>query len=315
MKLDNLSRRHFNENGANKYHIDCSKLEKNLESIEVSINNVIQNTNDITVLKSVLNDNMITKQHRNIVIKIGKINKTIEKEFMIGKQLEKEKIIGFINYICLFFCFDNTYMNIKQNRHQNILPPICSVKNVDDQKKSILIMPFIPDGSIRKFNWTNDNFDIMKSVLQQTVMSIFSAYEKCGFIHGDLHLDNILLKKTKKSVITYEQNIEIKTHGYKIIIMDFDSSFINIDIMNGIEFYWLNLYNMISRVNSDLGNSNGDKVSMNNMSKITSFIETQRINKKSYKNTFKLLELINNSSFVIIQHPKQNLIYNPNIFN
>jgi hypothetical protein len=313
--MDNLSRKHFNENGANKYHIDCSKLEKNLESIEVSINNVIQNTHDITVLKSVLNDNIITSQHHNIVIKIGKINKTIEKEFMIGKQLEKEKIIGFINYICLFFCFDNTYINIKQNRHQNILPPICSVKNTDDQKKLVLIMPFIPDGSIRKFNWTNDNFDILKSVLQQTVMSIFSAYEKCGFIHGDLHLDNILLKKTKKSVITYEQNIEIKTYGYKIIIMDFDSSFINIDIMNGIEFYWLNLYNMLSRVNSDLGNSNDDKVSMNNMSKITSFIETQRINKKSYKNTLKLLDLIKDSSFIIIQSPKQNLVYNPNIFN
>ncbi len=309
--MDNLSRRHFKENAANKYHIDCSQLEKNPESMEVSINNVIQNTNDITVLKSVINDNTITNKYRNIVIKIGKINKTIEKEFMIGKQLEKEKIIGFINFMCLFFCFDNTYTNIKQNT----LTSICSAKNMDDQKKSVLIMPFIPNGSIRKFNWMHDNFDILKSVLQQTVMSIFIAYEKCGFIHGDLHLDNILLKKTKKSIMTYEQNIEIKTHGYKIIIMDFDSSFINIDIINGIEFYWLNLYNMISRVNSDLGNSNGDKVSMNNMSQITSFIETQRINKKSYKNTSKLLDLIKDSSFVIIKSPQQNLVYNPNIFN
>jgi hypothetical protein len=43
-------------------------------------------------------------------------------------------------------------------------------------------------------------------------------------------------------------NIKVKTYGYKIVIMDFDRSFIHVDIKTGIEFYWLNLYNVLSRV-------------------------------------------------------------------
>ncbi len=96
--------------------------------------------------------------------------------------------------------------------------------------------------------------------------------------------------------------------------MDFDSSFINIEHQSGIEFYWLNLYNVLSRVNSDIDNSKGDKINMNNMSKITTFIDNQRIHKKSHLNTHKLLEIINDSSFSIIEKPKSNFVYNPNIF-
>jgi hypothetical protein len=306
-----LTRRYFKKNGSNKYHIDCEWLEKNPDSIKVSIEKSIQNTNDISVLKSVINI-FKNQRNRNIVVKIGKVNKTIEKEYQIGKILEKEKNIGFINYICLFTCYDDTYDKIKQNKVTGS-KSICNAEKIDDQKKVVLIMPFIADGSIKKFNWSNLSFDILKSVLQQTIMSICYAYDKCGFIHGDLHLDNILLKKTKKNVIVYGDNIEIKTYGYKIIIMDFDSSFINIEHQSGIEFYWLNLYNVLTRVNSDIGNSKGDKINMNNMNKITTFIDNQRIHKKSHLNTLKLLEIINDSSFSIIEKPKANFVYNPNI--
>jgi hypothetical protein len=309
--MNNLTRRYFKEKGANKYHIDCEWLEKNPESIKVSIENSIQNTDDISIIKSVINT-FKNQRNRNIVVKIGKVNKTIEKEYQIGKILEKEKNIGFINYICLFTCYDDTYDKIKQNKLTGT-KSICKAEKIDDQKRVVLIMPFIADGSIKKFNWSTDNFDVLKSVLQQTIMSICYAYDKCGFIHGDLHLDNILLKKTKKNVIVYGDNIKIKTYGYKIIIMDFDSSFINIEHQSGIEFYWLNLYNVLSRVNSDIGNSKGDKINMNNMNKITTFIDNQRIHKKSHLNTHKLLEIINDSSFSIIETPKFNFVYNPNI--
>ncbi len=100
--------------------------------------------------------------------------------------------------------------------------------------------------------------------------------------------------------------------GYKIVIMDFDKSFVNVDIINGIDFYWLNLYNVLSRVNSDLERPNGDKIIMNNISKITTFIENQRINKKYHQNAVKLLDIINNSTFLILEKPI--LLYNPNVF-
>jgi hypothetical protein len=305
--MNNLKRRNYKNDGANKYHIDCYELEKRVESIEVSIENVMQNIDDVSILRAVLDDAKITKTNRNIVIKIGKVNKTIETEYNTGKILENAKIIGYINFTCIFDCYDNTFDNIKKKK----LKKICSGEKTDDQKKSVLVMPFIQYGSVKNFNWTNDNFDILKSVLQQIIMSSLTAYNKCGFIHNDLHLDNILLKKTKKDVINYDKK-DIKTYGYKIVIMDFDRSFISIDIESGIDFYWLNLYNVLSRVNTDLDKPNGDKIIMDNISKITSFIENQRINKKSHMNAVKLLDIINDSTFSIIKKPK--FVYNPNIF-
>ena len=64
--------------------------------------------------------------------------------------------------------------------------------------------------------------------------------------------------------------------------------------------------------NSDLERPNGNKIIMNNMTKITTFIENQRINKKSHQNAIKLLDIINNSTFSILEKPK--LVYNPNVF-
>jgi hypothetical protein len=90
--MNNLERRNYKNDGANKYHIDCIKLEKQVESIEVSIENVIQNANDVSILRAVLDNAEITKTNRNIVIKIGKVNKTIETEYNTGKILENYKI-------------------------------------------------------------------------------------------------------------------------------------------------------------------------------------------------------------------------------
>jgi hypothetical protein len=53
------------------------------------------------------------------------------------------------------------------------------------------------------------------------------------------------LKKTKKETIDYE-NRKIKTYGYKIVIMDFESSLINIEHSVGNLSYWQNLLNMLS---------------------------------------------------------------------
>lgn len=313
--MNNLTRRYFKEKGANKYHIDCELLEKNPESIKVSIENSIQNTDDISIIKSVINT-FKNQRNRNIVVKIGKVNKTIEKEYQIGKILEKEKNIGFINYICLFTCYDDTYDKIKQNKLTGT-KSICKAEKIDDQKRVVLIMPFIVDGSIKKFNWSTDNFDILKSVLQQTIMSICYAYDKCGFIHGDLHLDNILLKKTKKEIIKYkflDEDVDIKTFGYKVVIMDFDSSFINVDkTLDNSKIYWNGILNMIFRLNYDILQSEKYKLRMNNMIIINDFISQQPYEINPYNATLKLIKMIDKSNFIEI--PSQPIIsYNPNVF-
>lgn len=297
----------------NKYHIDCEKFKKDPDKYIIN-EHIIKNKSDITVFKSVI-DKVISAKHKHIVLKIGKINKTIEKEFYIGHLLETNNIPGFIHYMCLFQCYDNTYQLLENKKYDIKNLHICTAKPDNDIIKSILVMPFIQEDSIKNYKWNNDKYNILKSVIQQSILSIFMAYHKLGFIHNDLHLDNILLKKTKKDVITYQTDIfnyNIKSYGYKVIIMDFDSSFVNIDKNVGNQTYWHNLLNMISRLQTDLKTIDEDRINILNFSKIISFIEKNLQNNISYLKTSRLVDMFNDITITTIKLPQ--FIYNPNVF-
>jgi hypothetical protein len=145
-------------------------------------------------------------------------------------------------------------------------------------------------------------------------MSSFIAYETCGFIHGDFHLDNILLKKTKKREIMYtwiNSSRSVPTNGYKIVIMDFDSSWMVEEREMGISLYWINLQNMFSRINTDLRTKTGDVVRMKNHTKIMQFIEMNIDKKGKVENTLKLIDKIMMTDFEIIENPLSKLVYDP----
>jgi hypothetical protein len=61
----------------------------------------------------------------------------------------------------------------------------------------ILTMNYYKLGSIGSFNWSTDNLIILINVLKQTVFAVLYAYKILGFIHGDLHADNVLLTKNE----------------------------------------------------------------------------------------------------------------------
>ncbi len=310
-----LSRIHFNPEGANKYHLDCEKL-RHTPNEKIDVENYIKNENDITILKSIITDESITSKHKHIVVKIGKVNKTIEKEFMISKTLENEKIPGFIHYMCLFQCYDNTYQIIQNSKNRPNIK-LCKANKDENNHKSILLMPYIMEGSIKKTMWSSYKYNILKSVISQVLLSSLQAYQICGFIHNDLHLDNILLKKTKKEIIKYtflDEDFDIKTFGYKVVIMDFDSSFINVDkTLDNSKIYWNGILNMIFRLNYDILQSEKYKLRMNNMVIINDFISQQPYEINPYNAILKLIKMIDKSNFIEI--PSQPIIsYNPNVF-
>jgi RIO-like serine/threonine protein kinase len=303
--IQELERKGYKKNAPNKYHIDCSYYEKNTDNIHITES--VRNKKDVSVLEAVLENKNIKQRH--IVVKMGRENTTIEKEFHYGKILENAKIPGFIRYICIFDCLDNTHTIQTTPKY------ICKGTNIPENRKNVLIMPYIQEGSLRKFNWNHDNFDVLKSVILQTIMSSFVAYDKCGFIHGDFHLDNILLKKTKKREIIYRwmnNSVSIPTYGYKIVIMDFDSSWMVEEREMGISLYWINLQNMFSRINTDLRTKTEDVVRMKNHTKIMQFIETNIDKKGKIENTLKLIDKINIVDFEIIENPLSKLVYDPN---
>jgi hypothetical protein len=152
-------------------------------------------------------------------------------------------------------------------------------------------------------------------------MSVFTAYQLFGFVHNDLHLDNILVKKTKKETFNYKFKdekdkvieINIKAYGYKIVIMDFESSMFVIKNKDGARTYWNNLFNMMSRLHHDLKNEDNDDTRADNLFNITSFIQNQEISKGSIMNTLILLDMIKETKFIIIKKQSKP-IYDPNIF-
>jgi len=308
--MNRLERKHHKPDGANKYHINCNILEKTPSMIPILLDKVIKNKDDITVLESIINDKNITSKQKYIVIKIGKINMRVEHEFMIGKFLEKYNIPGFVKYMCLFKCYDDIYQKIDMNNIKSL--SLCDARKEDENMKAILVMPFISEGSIKTFKWNHDKYNVLKSIIQQTILSTFMAYQKYGFIHNDLHLDNILLKKTKKETIDYE-NRKIKTYGYKIVIMDFESSLININHSVGNLSYWQNLLNMLSRLNFDITNKDGDTVHLDNLNDITGFIIQQQNRKSLAVNSIQLLDMIDTAKIKIIEMPKFKA-YDPNAF-
>lgn len=312
--IEYLEKRFYKQEGGNKYHIDCNQVEKEPEQIDIS--NVIRYKNDVSILNGVINhitNNSNIKRNRHIVAKIGFSNKTLEKEFQIGNNLSI--IPGYINYICLFDCYDNSYDNPNPTK-------ICTAEKKDSNMKKVLLMPYINDGSLKTFKWSLEKFDILRSVVIQAIISAIVAYQKIGFIHGDFHLDNILLKKTKKTFIEYEletdkglKTIKIPTNGYKIVIMDFENSWIFKNRMDGLELFWSNLYNMISRLNWDLEDESKNKVDFLKLSDIISYIETNKRNKTSVNNAIKIITMINQTAIKLIRIPSRtSLTYNPNVF-
>ncbi len=95
-----------------------------------------------------------------------------------------------------------------------------------DDMVEILVMIEYNLGSIYDYEWNKNNFELLKNVIKQVIFSIINAYNKKGFIHGDLHSGNILLKPKRNSNIIYENKL-LDIIDLKVVIMDFGSLKLN----------------------------------------------------------------------------------------
>ena len=71
------------------------------------------------------------------------------------------------------------------------------------------------------------NINEIKPILKKLIFGLLNAFEHTGFIHGDLHIDNILINKTEEDLtLTYkiDKNTHIIKTNTEYIIMDFDKS-------------------------------------------------------------------------------------------
>jgi hypothetical protein len=312
--VEQLDKTSYGRGDYDKYYIDCAKA--NTQSIEVQ--ELLKNTKrpEIAILHAIATDDIIQKK-RHIVVKISDYkqhNSMAEKEFEVGHRLHELGLSGFIKFICLFQCYDDTSKQFRKTKEQeqplSTAIHICNAKNKTDVNyKHVLVMPYIPNGSIATYGWM-DNFEILKSISIHTVLTLANAFDKTGFIHNDLNWGNILFKKTTIGQITYtfsKTTLTVPTNGYKVVIADFEKV---LWVKNNNYLFWTNILMFFMRTN--ITNPVGKFIRWQT-NEIIQFIDKMIVNHKPVVNIVKLIPLIQISSFTIynIENVPQ---YDPNIF-
>lgn len=279
-----------------KYYIKCDAIDT-ANRIEIVKLLQKQKDEDSRVLLAYLEKN---HNKMNIVVKMGRENTTIRKEYSISEHLHKTNCSGFIKFICIFECYDD-----------NSSDKICQGIPAQNTKKEVLIMKYFNEGSVKSHSWTNMNFHILRSVLIQTIYSLVVAYHRTGFIHNDLHLDNILIKRTTRTHSNYQidkLDIETETNNYTCVIMDFENCFFT-DKSSPI-FFWKMIENIITRIGIELTNNKGDKVEVSNIYDILSYMSKNKNN--DYLLVLNIISMIERMEFTLLSLPKM-MVYDYNI--
>jgi serine/threonine protein kinase len=278
-----------------KYYIKCDAIDT---ANRIKIVKLLQKQRDedSRVLLAYLEKN---DGKMNIVVKMARENTTIRKEYFISEHLHKTNCSGFIKFICIFECYDN-----------NSSDKICQGTPEKNTKKEVLIMKYFNEGSVKSHAWSNSNFHILRSILIQTVYSLVVAYHNTGFIHNDSHLDNILIKRTRRTHNHYKfdrHNIEIETNNYTCIIMDFENCFFT-DKSSPL-FFWKMIENIITRVGIELTNNKGDKVEVSNIYEVLGYISSNKNN--HYLQVLNIIPMIERMEFTVLRLPKI-MVYDSN---
>lgn len=272
-------------NETSKYYINCDAI---YSANRIEIMNALQKQNDecSRVILAYLEKN---HSKVNVVIKIGRDNDSIKKEYHISHHLHELNCSGFIQFICLFECCYNNYFDKK---YQVLTPE----KNT---KKEVLIMNHFNEGSIKTHDWGHCNFHILRSIIIQTIYYLIVAYHNAGFIHNDLHLDNILITPTTQTHNDYQIDrhiIEIETNNYTCIIMDFENCFFT-DKSSPI-FFWKMIENIIARIGIELTNNKGDKIEASNIYEVLGYIANNKNN--NYLQAINIIPMIKQMKFSVL---------------
>jgi len=295
-----------------KYYIECDEMHtpNRLEIIKLLKEQHDEDSKVLLALLSETENKINVKDHpfpvgrAFVVVKMGKTNATIQNEYNISQILDSTKCPGFIKFRCLFSCYDKRG---KQNSSK-----ICEATSSTGIRRDVLIMEYFSGGSIESHSWCETNFHVLRSLLIQILLSCLMAYNLTGFIHYDLHLGNVLIKRTKKQITEYEINdviYEINTNNHIPIIMDFENCTVSQERTTHNQF-WDSIDNTINRIKYDLKTKNKDFIK-SSLDNVSIFILQNK--NKHYMKLLEIIPMIETAEFWV-EKRKEVMSYDPNIF-
>lgn len=191
---------------SNKMVIDCS------DPSFFKLQNLLYRSNNDGVM-------ILNAMYANNIKVVLKFNSpfAVENEYRMSYILD-----SFPNYIKYLRAFDCavSIQNILSNKDDLENYGMCKSqgKNI-----GVLVMKYYPLGSIDSYAWNKENFELLKNIMLQVIYASIYAYEKKQFVHGDLHLGNVLLEFKNHDVIHYGSKF-LNIDNVQAIIMDFENS-------------------------------------------------------------------------------------------
>ena len=144
-----------------------------------------------------------------VVVKIAP--EDLQKEWDMYNLLKSLDIPDLTTYFCYFRCADSI---------TRLVQPFC--EGMGDTMQ-VLVMEHVAAKSFKSFDWSKVHIGVMRSCIKHAIMFALVAYRRCGFVHGDFHLDNILVQPTHATAITYD-SVDLPLLGYQIRVLDFEFS-------------------------------------------------------------------------------------------
>lgn len=136
-----------------------------------------------------------------VVVKVGN-TEDIEKEFLRSRLLFANNLLGFLPYICMFKCNDDPKMYVTTQENILLDKGFCRKTNQTNQTMSAIVMPFLKEKSVEENMIQNTiDFSIVIHCLKMLIILLQEAFEKVGFIHRDMHWNNVFIK--------YKENIPL----------------------------------------------------------------------------------------------------------
>lgn len=218
-----------NSNNSFKYKISCQE----------KINPDHPETRDWLELLSKLEHDSPTvklykglmEKSKSVVAKVGRIS--LKHEYEIGSALTELHLPTFLGFHCNFQCLDDFH---QMNAASKFL---CKERG---EGIHVLIMPYVDGQRIDEHKWTREQFPMLKNILKHITLSLLYASLKLQFAHGDLHLGNVMIKKTTRKKISYEELGDLELMTYLPIIMDYDRS----SVGSGFEAVYKDIKRFIS---------------------------------------------------------------------
>jgi len=204
-----------------KHLIDCSKLIspetpstkgwlEGLKYLSTIPANKAKMTNK-KILEGIL------QQRRHVVAKISNQKEDLIKEYNIFLQLKKHNVTGIVHYYCYFECDDDVSTIAEPLREAD--GTVCKGPG---STLRVLLMEYIRNKNLAEFHWKST--EPLIGCIKQVLYISIDAFLKFGFVHGDLHCKNILIKSTKQTELNFRNFLSVPSYGFKVKLMDFELS-------------------------------------------------------------------------------------------